>query len=118
MSTPIRKCLLFMVCGLVALAAQASPFAYIADDGASRVTVVAFNPAGTRAYVSNDFAGSIEVIDTATNTIVATIPSAGLLGLAVNSAGTQVYSAFGGSGKVIDTATNTVVATITFPVVG
>jgi YVTN family beta-propeller protein len=36
-------------------------------------TGVAVNPAGTRVYVTNWHANSMSVIDTATNTIVATV---------------------------------------------
>ena len=35
--------------------------------------VVAVNPAGTRAYVSNFNSSNVSVIDTATNTVVATV---------------------------------------------
>ena len=51
------------------------------------------------------------MIDTATNTVVATIPIGGGGALAVAPDGKRLYL---GSGNVIDTATNTVVATIPF----
>jgi YVTN family beta-propeller protein len=134
MSSPIRKCLLFMVCALVTLAARASPFAYIADeihvtviDVATNAIVttitvgsvpegVAVNPAGTRVYITNSVTpGTVSVIDTATNTVIATIPVGNApFGVAVNPAGTRAYVANFSSGtvSVIDTATNAVVTTI------
>jgi len=76
---------------------------------------VAVNPAGTRAYVTNSGSGNVSVIDTATNTVVATVktgttPSA----VAVNPAGTRAYvtNRANNTVSVIDTATNTVVATV------
>jgi YVTN family beta-propeller protein len=77
---------------------------------------VAVNPAGTRIYVTNQFDDTMLVIDTAANTVIASItvgdnPS----GMAVNPAGTRAYvtNAFSNSVSVIDTATNTVIAIIT-----
>jgi YVTN family beta-propeller protein len=54
------------------------------------------------------------VIDTGTNTVVATIPVGDLVGVAITPDGTRTYVANLGSNtvSVIDTATNTVVATI------
>jgi YVTN family beta-propeller protein len=103
-----------------AVAGYCAPFAYIADDGASRVTVidtatnlivtnitgvgsvpegVAVNAAGTRVYVTNSVAsGTVAVIDAATNTVVATIPVGNApFGIAVNAVGTRVYVANFGS---------------------
>src|SRR6476659_6697556 len=122
----------------LAMAGYCAPFAYIADDGASRVTVidtatnlivtnisgvgsapegVAVNPAGTRVYVTNSVtSGTVAVIDTATNTVVTTISVGNQpFGIAVNPAGTRVYVANFGGGTffVIDTAANTVIDTIT-----
>ena len=57
---------------------------------------VAFNPAGTRAYVANNVSDNVSVIDTASNTVVATVALSALafpLGIAVNPAGTRVYVA-------------------------
>src|SRR5256885_2255641 len=70
--------------------------------------------AQTRAYVTNIISNTVSVIDTATNTVVATIP-VGLapLGVAITPDGTRAYVANGSNiVSVIDTATNTVVATI------
>ncbi|MGH9264317.1 MAG: beta-propeller fold lactonase family protein [Acidimicrobiales bacterium] len=68
-----------------------------------------------RAYVANTVSDTVSVVDTATNTVVATIPVGDQPNaLAVRPDGTRVYVANGGSDtvSVIDTATNTVVATI------
>jgi YVTN family beta-propeller protein len=57
----------------------------------------------------------VSVIDTATNTVTATIPGVGGIGVAVASDGSKVYVANDndpGTLAVIDTATNTVTATI------
>ena len=67
------------------------------------------------AYITNESAGTVSVIDIATNTIVASIPvGSGPFGVAVNPAGSRAYVANGGSDNVsvINTATNTVIATV------
>jgi len=73
------------------------------------------NPAGTRVYVTNFQSANVSVIDTASNTVVATVP-VGLMprGVAVNPAGTKVYVANRDSFNisVIETATNVVVANV------
>jgi uncharacterized repeat protein (TIGR01451 family) len=66
------------------------------------------------AYVTNFDDGTVSVIDTATNTVTATINVGSAPdGVAVNPAGTRVYVTDEGDGtvSVIDTATNTVTAT-------
>src|SRR5438309_77550 len=71
-----------------------------------------------RAYVTNGGDNTVSVIDTATNTVVATIPVRLFPGeLAITPDGTRAYvtSPGGATVSVIDTATNTVVATINFP---
>ena len=76
-----------------ATAAQAAPFAYITNEGSATVSV----------------------IDTATQTVVATVPVGSLpCGVAVTPDGALVYvaNAGGDTVSVIDTATNTVVATV------
>ncbi len=90
-----------------------------------RPTGVAVNRSGTRAYVTNEIivsgearleiTGAISVIDTATNTVVATIlVGSKPQGVAVNLAGTRAYvTKEDGKVSVIDTATNTVIGTIT-----
>ena len=82
---------------------------------------VATAPDGTRAYVTNagvpfDSAnGTVAVIDTATNTVVATIP-VGILpeAVAITPDGTRAYVANTASStvSVVDTSTNTVVVAI------
>ena len=65
--------------------------------------------------MTNLVSGTVSVIDTATNTVVATVPVESPGGVAVNPAGTFAYVASGaadGIVSVIDTATNTVVATV------
>ena len=67
------------------------------------------------AYITNTNSNSVSVIDTATNTVVTTVPVGfAPLGVAVNPTGTQVYVAnYSPSNvSVIDTATNTVAATV------
>jgi len=90
--------------------------------------------AGRRAYVANacdadaectSFDGTVSVVDTATNTVVTTVPvGASPLGIAVDPDGTRVYVVngcgadvtcgftVGGTISVLDTASDTVVATI------
>lgn len=68
------------------------------------------------AYITNQLSNDVSVLDTATNTVVATIPvGSAPRGVAVHPAGTFVYVANNGSGtvSVLDTATNTVIATVT-----
>jgi YVTN family beta-propeller protein len=75
---------------------------------------VAVNPAGTSVYVANRGSNTISVIETATNTVVATVSvGANPFGVAVTPDGTRVYVAHRSSNNVsvIDTASNTVVAT-------
>lgn len=67
------------------------------------------------AYITNQLDGTVSVIDTATNTVTATIPLGGApLGVGVHPAGTLVYvgNASNSVLSVIDTATNTVTATV------
>jgi YVTN family beta-propeller protein len=78
-----------------------------------QVEGVAVNPTGTRVYVTQVFSSMVNVIDTATNTEIATIAAAGSRAIVVDPAGARVYtggSAGGGSDiSVIDAATNTIV---------
>src|SRR4030095_8038725 len=67
------------------------------------------------AYISNNFNNTVSVIDTATNTVVATVPvGTQPYDVAVNPPGTFAYMTnhTGDTVSVIDTATNTVVATV------
>jgi YVTN family beta-propeller protein len=76
---------------------------------------VAVNPAGTRVYVTNQVSNTVSVINTSTNTVVATVNVGKYpCGVAVNPAGTRVYvvNEFDKNVSVIDTATNTVTASV------
>jgi YVTN family beta-propeller protein len=84
---------------------------------------VAITPDGTRAYVTigRGINGSVSVIDTATNTEVATVPMGREnhpFGVAITPDGTHAYVVNGvgtgglGTVSVIATATNTVVASV------
>jgi YVTN family beta-propeller protein len=64
------------------------------------------------AYVTNAGANTVSVIDTATNTVVATVPvGVNPTGVAITPDGTRAYVS-GIPLSVIDTATNTEVATV------
>ncbi len=76
---------------------------------------------GPRVYVGNNGAGSVSVIDSGTNTVIATIPTGNVLsGLVLSSDGSRLYvstdadccSNSPGSVSVIDTTTYNVIATI------
>jgi YVTN family beta-propeller protein len=73
---------------------------------------VAVNPDGTKVYVTCE--DEVDIIDTATNIVTATIPVYGPAGITVTPDGTKVYVAnWGGNDvSVIDTATNIVTATV------
>jgi YVTN family beta-propeller protein/autotransporter-associated beta strand protein len=116
--------------------AQEGPFVYVPNRGADSVSLidipigtvqpgtiaVGFGPiyAGvtgdqSRVYVANAFANSVSVIDTATDTVLATIPAGALpQSLALSPDGTRAYvnNAASNDVSVIDTATNAVIATI------
>src|SRR5215510_4175093 len=65
------------------------------------------------AYVANLGAGTVSVIDTETNTIVANVPVGGApRWVAVTPDGTRAYVTNLGALSVIDTTTNTVVANV------
>jgi autotransporter-associated beta strand protein/YVTN family beta-propeller protein len=78
---------------------------------------IKFNSDGSRAYIANQSpgSGSVSVVDTATNSVIATINTGGqLTDLAINPDGTRIYASdTGNKVYVINTATNTVVATPT-----
>jgi len=76
---------------------------------------VAVTPDGKYVYVTDHGSGNVDVIDTATNSVVATVPvGAAPYDIAITPDGKHAYVADSGSGNVdvIDTATNTVTATI------
>ena len=67
------------------------------------------------AYIANTEFHTVSVLDTASNTITATVAVGfGPIAVAVNRAGTRVYVANHGQStvSVIDTASNTVTATV------
>lgn len=71
--------------------------------------------AAPRAYVTNAYSSSVSVIDTSTNSVVASIPVGTSPGrLSISADGTRAYVPNAGTSSVsvINTATNTVVATI------
>lgn len=111
--------------------ALAVPFAYITNNGSNTVSVidtstntviktitgfsqpygVAINPAGTRAYITNDidYNGFVSVVNTSTNTVITTVEVGGNpKGIAVSPNGKFVYVANYGDGTVsiIDTSDN------------
>src|SRR5690606_28556963 len=78
---------------------------------------VAFNPEGTKAYVTDNgkYFSNVSVIDVSTNKVTATIPvGPNPVGVADTPDGTKVYVAIThcNTVSVIDTATNTVTATM------
>ena len=67
------------------------------------------------AYIANSNSDTVSVIDTASNTVTATVAvGTQPFGVAVNPAGTRVYvtNLSSNTVSVIDTASNTVVATV------
>jgi YVTN family beta-propeller protein len=81
---------------------------------------IAISPDGTHAYVSNGEGNQIWAIDTASNQVVATIPTAvlGFVGVSTSPDGSRLYAASIGNPSVvdvIDTKTNAVVTSIALP---
>jgi outer membrane autotransporter protein len=77
---------------------------------------IGLSPDGSTLYVANQTSNTLSVINTATNTVTATVGLANQpVSLAVNPAGTLVYvgSTGGTTISVVNTSTNTVAATIT-----
>ena len=74
---------------------------------------IAFSPDGSRAYVSNILSG-LFIIDTATNTVISTVPGRPAYGVALTPDGTHAYvtSAIFDNLSAIDLATNTTVASV------
>jgi YVTN family beta-propeller protein len=66
------------------------------------------------AYVANEGGNTVSVIDTATNTVIGTLPASTPVGVAVSPDGSKAYvgNAQSNSVSVIDTATNTITSTI------
>ena len=104
-SPPVRRAGV----AVAALTLLASTLA-LAVGASSAAAVVA-----TRAYVTNSFHDTVSVVDTATNTVVATVAVGdNPTGVAVSPHGSRVYvtNATDDTVSVIDTASNTVVATV------
>jgi YVTN family beta-propeller protein len=81
---------------------------------------IAISPDGTRAYVSNGQGNQIWAIDTSSNQVVATIPTAvlGFVGVSISPDGSRLYAASVGNPSVvdvIDTKTDDVVTSIPLP---
>ena len=82
---------------------------------------VAFNPAGTLAYVTNEGSDTVSIINTVTNTVINTITVGTYpTDVVVSPSGTLVYvtnqyvtASGAGNVSVINSATNTVINTIT-----
>src|SRR6476620_9675711 len=75
----------------------------------------AITHAQVRAYVTNFCNGTVSVIETSTNTVIATIPVGSTPDTpALTPDGSRLYVSNRGDGTVavVDTATNTVVSTI------
>jgi YVTN family beta-propeller protein len=68
--------------------------------------------AQVNAYVANSGATRVDVVDTATNTVTATITGTGSRHLTLSRDGAFLFSATGNAVQVIDTATNTIVASV------
>ncbi len=74
--------------------------------------IIAITPDGTKAYVSNSLSGTVSVVDTATDTVLTTIPGfTRPIGLDVTPDGTTVYVCdyLGDQVIRIDVATDTIV---------
>jgi len=77
--------------------------------------LISITDAAPFAYIANSGNNNVSVIDTATNTITATVPVGSFpYGVAVAPDGTKVYvtNEFDNTVSVIDTATNTVTANV------
>lgn len=139
-----RKNILLRTFGIMVLAvlilagaACAAPFAYVASLGVDTGTVfvidtatdnltavmpvggwpegVAVNSAGTKVYVATGFDPTISVIDTATNSVVATINiGVSTVNAAVTPDGKKIYAtnSRNNTTSVIDAATNKITATV------
>jgi YVTN family beta-propeller protein len=80
---------------------------------------VAVTPDGKHAYVTNGGSNTVSVIDTASNTVVATVPvgkEPSSVAITPDVKHAYVGNAYSGTVSVIDTATNVVVVTVPVPV--
>jgi len=81
--------------------------------GNSEYRRLAINPSGTRLYIANNNASSISVIDTASNSLVATISAiSNPNDIFINSLDTKIYVSASQGIKVIDTSNYNVLTTI------
>jgi YVTN family beta-propeller protein len=143
MKRSLATALLALMCSLHCVEAAAQPYAYVPGQilSAGVLSVIdtktntivtgiplrsasigiAFSPDGSKVYVSDSLLDSIEVISTATNTVVATITGVGTQPerLAMSPDGTRLYAVITGPTPgvaVIDTGTNAVLPPL--PVTG
>jgi YVTN family beta-propeller protein len=131
-----RGCLVcWLGMALMAVPAQAQPFAYVTNSSSSSVSVVntatnsvtatigvgsrpigvTFSPNGSRIYVTNSGSDTVSVIDAATTAVIATVPVGSFpQGVAITPDGSRAYvgSSFSHFVSVLATATNTVTGTI------
>lgn len=86
--------------------------------GPTRPSFISANPITQRVYVAQEDLPGIAVIDSATHTVLATIPTQGYhRGIAVNPITNRIYVAqqFEGSVRVINGADNTVITDLVSP---
>jgi len=110
--------------GLAASGSGDIPAFTAINTGASPVTatITATPVSAGYAYIANEAAGTVSVVNTASNTVIATITVGSKpLGVSLNPDGSRAYVVNNSSNSVsvINTATNTVVATVSvgpFPV--
>jgi YVTN family beta-propeller protein len=91
------------------------PGGILAVVGAALLSLASLAHAAPFAYVPQSATSTVAVVDTATGTIVATVPvGSNPFGVAVHPSGTRVYvgNTDDNSVSVIDVASNTVVATV------
>lgn len=97
-------------------AAQASPVVVATISVGGHPAAIALNAATGRFYVGLDPANSVAVVDTATNSVVSTIATAGFqnLSLAANPVTNRIYigQQFAGQVLVVDGATDTTIANV------
>jgi YVTN family beta-propeller protein len=127
----------FLSGGPLGIAATAAGVTYVTRDQASSVarlnrrdtafstiipvgnvpSFIAFNPAGTTAYVANQFSDNVGIIDVATNTQTTVIPVTGdPLPVAVAPDGSTLFTTTNVNQLFkIDLATNTVVGSLPLP---
>ena len=87
----------------------------VASTTASATPTVVVSPDGSRLYVSDTNTGTVSVVDTATLTVLGTIPVAGPIGLAISPDGSRLYVVSTNPANVlvvVDTATRAAVASV------